>query len=134
MARWTRPGATPMEDMRIPLLALTDIDRIDACVSRASKMGLAVVTFVVPDTAPMPWLPAVVAAVRRARTGDAPEIRIALEGRIVSDEGHITVGALPPGVDALYITLDTLPMGMMCSSRLPKRPPASEKQRCVSWS
>ena len=121
MARWTRPGATPLEDMRIPLSTRTDIERIEACVSRAREMGLRIMTFVVPDTAPTPWLPAVVAAVRRARAADAPEIRIALEGRIVSDEGHISVAALPPGVDALYITLDTLPMGMVCVSALELR-------------
>jgi hypothetical protein len=121
MPRWPHGGQTPLEDMRIPLTSPMDLERLESFVDRARKLGLATITFVVLDEAPAPWLPAVLAAVRKAGKGRLPDVQVAIEGRIVSDEGHISVPALPHGVDKLYITLDRLPLGMLCVSPMELR-------------
>lgn len=113
----TSAGVVPREDMRVPLERTSDLDRIDIVVWRAREAGLSTLTLVVPDRAPRPWLPAVLNAARRHRSGRAPRVLVAVEARVTSADGRLSLAALPPGVDRLYATLDRLPNGI--SSRTP---------------
>jgi hypothetical protein len=117
MEYWPSPEAVPREDMRIPLERPSDVERIDLIVWRAREAGLSVLTLVVPDRAPASSITAAVAGARRHRSGRAPRVLVALEARVVGEDGRLSLAALPPGVDRLYATVDRLPNGG--SSRTP---------------
>lgn len=122
MDPWTGNGAllkaaVPREDMRVPLEHTSDLARLDAVVWRAREEGLGAVTFVVPDREAGPWLPAVLAGVRRSRSARPPRILVSVEARVVGADGRLSLASPPPGTDRLYVTLQALPDGD--SSRSP---------------
>ncbi|HZD05486.1 MAG TPA: hypothetical protein VE173_11220 [Longimicrobiales bacterium] len=120
MEGWISAGNDPGEDMRVPLERTADLERLDMVAWRAREAGLAALTFVVPDRAPEPWLPAVLAAARRHRSGPL-RILVGVEARVTSGKGHLSLPGCPPGIDRLYATLDRLPNAVSSHTALELR-------------
>lgn len=121
MGPWNGIEAIPKEDMRVPLECASDLERLDVIVWRAREEGLSALTFVVPDREAGSWLPFVLAAVRRHRSGRPPRLLVAVEARVVGADGRLSLAAPPPGIDRLYATLDTLPGEGSCRTALELR-------------